>query len=81
MRKIYPLVLFLVFASVLYTYSQTSNGYEINGKVTDTDGNPLTGASVTIAGTYTGIQTGADGFYILTGLKGGDYLISFSFIG
>ena len=81
MRKIYPLVLFLVLASVFYTYSQTSNGYAIKGKVMDIDGNPLTGASVTIAGTYTGTQTSVDGIYLLTGLKGGVYLISFSFIG
>ncbi len=50
-------------------------------KVTEINGDPLAGAGVTIAGTYIGVQTGADGNYSFTGLKAGNYIVRFSFIG
>jgi len=49
--------------------------------VTDANGIPLVGASVIIDGTYNGVQTDEDGNYLLTGLKGGDCLVRYSFIG
>jgi iron complex outermembrane receptor protein len=79
--KRYILLLFIILASGFLTYSQAINGYEIKGKVTDIDGNQLVGASVTIEGTFTGVQTGIEGTYNFKGLKGGEYTFRFSFIG
>ena len=49
--------------------------------MTDTEGNALAVASVSVVGTFTGVQTGADGNYWFNGLKEGEYTIRFSFIG
>ena len=57
------------------------NGPVIRGKVTDISGNALAGASVTIADSFIGVHTDSDGTYVITGLKDGDYILSFSFIG
>ncbi|WP_126177087.1 TonB-dependent receptor [Tsuneonella rigui] len=53
----------------------------IEGTVTDADGNPLSGATVTITDTRTGaardITTGADGRFVATGLvTGGPYTVA-----
>ena len=53
----------------------------IEGTVTDVDGNPLSGATVTITDTRTGaareITTGADGRFVATGLvTGGPYTVA-----
>jgi iron complex outermembrane receptor protein len=53
----------------------------IRGRITDTDGNPLAGASVAIENTYLGTHTDASGNYSFTGLKKGVYRLTYSFIG
>jgi iron complex outermembrane receptor protein len=57
------------------------SGAVIRGKVMDMSGNALAGASVTVANSFIGVHTGSDGTYVITGLKDGDYILSFSFIG
>jgi len=57
------------------------NGSVIRGKVMDISGNALTGASVTVTDSFIGVHTNSDGTYVITGLKDGTYLLSFSFIG
>ena len=57
------------------------SGPVIRGKVTDISGNALAGAGVTVADSFIGIHTNSDGTYVITGLKNGDYKLSFSFIG
>jgi iron complex outermembrane recepter protein len=81
MRKESILLIILILISVLIAFPQTLNAQSLKGKVTDTDGNPLAGASVAIAGTFKGVQTSADGIYQFTDLEKGNYLIRFSFIG
>ena len=49
--------------------------------MTDTYGVPLAGASVIIDGSFKGVSTGVDGSYLFTGLKKGNYLVRYSFIG
>ena len=75
------LILFLIFASVRGLGQAHAEGYTIKGKVTDANGIPLVGASVIIDGTFKGVNTGVDGYYLFTGLKEGNYLVRFSFIG
>jgi len=53
----------------------------IRGKVTDPEGNPLPGASVSVPGTFLGAVTGADGTYVIEGLKEGIHKVRFSFVG
>jgi iron complex outermembrane receptor protein len=79
--KRYLLLLLMILASGFSAYSQTINGYEIKGKVTDINGSPLVGASVTIAGTFTGVRTGVNGIYSIAGFDGGEYTVRFSFVG
>jgi iron complex outermembrane receptor protein len=81
MMKSYLSLLFIISISVFHAYAQSGNSYILKGKVTDIEGNPLAGASVAIAGTFTGVQTDADGAYQFDGLKGGEHTIRFSFIG
>ncbi|MDQ1296973.1 MAG: iron complex outerrane recepter protein, partial [Bacteroidota bacterium] len=51
------------------------------GRVTDTSGNYLSGAGITIENTFLGVYTNADGTYLFQGLKDGVYTLRFSFIG
>lgn len=51
----------------------------VQGKVTDTDGLPVTGVSVTVSGTQNGTNTDYDGNYKITVLKG--QTLCFSFVG
>ena len=53
----------------------------IRGRVTDSDGKSLAGASVTIENTYLGTHTDTEGNYIFPGLKNGDFTLTFSFVG
>ena len=55
-------------------------GFSINGTVTDTDGNPLPGASVVVKGTTQGTVTGANGTYSLS-VPDGNAVLVFSFVG
>ena len=81
MGKIIFHILLILSVSVFDLNGAQAEGYTIKGRVTDTNGNPLVGAAVIIDGTYNGVQTDSDGNYLLTGLKGGDCLVRYSFIG
>jgi iron complex outermembrane receptor protein len=81
MKKDYFLLIIAISTAIFLAGLESLNGQSLRGKVTDTGGNPLPGASVTIANTFKGVQTGADGTYFFTDLERGDYLIRFSFIG
>jgi iron complex outermembrane recepter protein len=79
--KNYFSFLFIVCFSILPVGREALNGQSLKGKVTNLGGAPLAGASIAIAGTYYGVQTGADGTYALSAMKPGNYSIRFSFIG
>jgi iron complex outermembrane recepter protein len=79
-RRFFCVVLISVLMSAGIAVSQV-NGPVIKGKVTDMSGKALAGAAVTIANSSVGAHTGSDGTYIISGLKEGDYTLSFSFIG
>ena len=57
------------------------NGPVINGKVTDINGSPLAGASITIENTILGVHSDQNGDFTLLVFRGGNYVIHFSFIG
>jgi iron complex outermembrane receptor protein len=58
-----------------------NNGSVIKGRVTDLNGNPLTGAGIIIENTFLGTHSDEDGLYIFRRLEDGNYTLRFSFIG
>lgn len=70
-----------VFAAILLQFPVTLSGQSLSGRVTDPDGNPLPGASVSITGTYVGVHTKSDGTYLINGLPEGFHQVRFSFTG
>lgn len=81
MKKNCFLSIFIVilFCS-LPLYGQKSRG-SITGKVTDSSGIALPGASVIIEDIVTGVATGNDGHYELKNIKYGSYNLRYSFTG
>jgi iron complex outermembrane receptor protein len=80
MRDKFVLLLTGLFLLTFFSV-YAGEGYSLKGRVTDTNGNPLAGTSVTIVGTFRGVLTDQDGIYSLTKLMAGEYQIRFSFIG
>ncbi len=63
LRRSMGLLIFLMFLS-LFSFSQ--NNFKVTGKVTDENGKPVPGATVTVKGTTIGTATVADGSLALT---------------
>ena len=72
--------LFFSFIATCATFAQQST-YHISGRVTDTTGDPLPGATISIKGKGTGAVTTADGSYTLQLPGMGTYLITASYVG
>ena len=70
----------LVLAFVFHAGIQAQETLTINGKVLDTDGNPIPGASVSIKGAIIGTTTDFEGDYTLRNVPKGT-VVQYSFIG
>ena len=81
MRKIFYFIIFAFLHSITQANAFQENGLVLKGKVTDLNGSPLAGASISIENTILGIHSDKDGNFALNILKGGIYTVSFSFIG
>jgi iron complex outermembrane receptor protein len=81
MRKLFCVFVFSWIAWISNGTGIPADGSVIKGKVTDNNGNALTGATITIENTFLGTHTDASGEYYLTGLKDRIYLLRVSFIG
>ena len=81
MRKFLWVLLIAFFHGVLTVKAVQGNASVIRGRVTDVSGKNLAGAIVTVENTFIGIHTAFDGTYSITGLKDGNYILTFSFIG
>ncbi|MGB5434847.1 MAG: TonB-dependent receptor [Maribacter sp.] len=68
----------LFFLSLLASYAQ--DGITVSGTVSDTEGQPLPGASVVVKGTTTGTQTDFDGNFTLDKIPS-DGILSVSYLG
>lgn len=66
-----------VFFAVPISFAQSA----INGKITDANGEALTGAKVLIENTFKGCISDNEGNYQLTNLKDGNYSLTVSFLG
>jgi len=81
MRRLIGLFIFLSIHTLsLFAAFQTDSPV-IHGKVTDADGTPLPGATLTVENTFLGVQAGADGIYSITVPKDGQYVLQISFLG
>ncbi len=70
----------MLLALPLLAFSQVR--YTVKGKVSDSDGQPLIGATVNLGGTLQGASTDIDGNYMLSGaVKEGPYSLVFSYLG
>lgn len=76
MKKSLILATIMLLVSALFASAQT----QIKGKVLDSDGTPVAGASVMVPGTQTGTSTGFDGTFSLT-VGANDKVIEVSFLG
>ncbi len=64
-----------------WLFASTNVSYQIKGKVTDENGNPLAGASVMLDNSLYGSNTDASGYYSIPKVKSGVYTLSVSFVG
>lgn len=84
MKKFYLFALAALCTAMAFSQGVTTSG--LGGKITDTSGEPLIGASVvaihTPSGTKYGAATDFDGFYRISGMRiGGPYTITISYVG
>jgi iron complex outermembrane receptor protein len=68
-------------AAALLLSSSAFAQYQVSGKVTDEDGQTLTGAIVQFKGQKRGVSTNSDGQYTLRNLSNGEYELVFQFFG
>ncbi len=71
----------LLLLSLLLPLAVMSQTASISGKMTDSKGEPLPGATVQIEGTTVGTITDIDGIYILGDLEPGTYMIAYTYVG
>jgi iron complex outermembrane receptor protein len=81
MRRLICFIVFVGLHTVIHAIALQNAGSVIRGKVSDMNGSPLPGASITIENTFLGVNTDSKGSYSLPLLKDGDYKFRFSFIG
>ena len=60
--------------------SQQKAKHSVTGLVTDPDGNPVVGATVSVKGTTNGVATDIEGRYVLNNISAGD-IIEYRYIG
>ena len=74
----YLIMLILLFSAEL-VFCQTSG--KLSGRVTDKDGNPLTGANIIVEGTGAGAAADVDGYYSIINIRAGSYSVRFRYLG
>ncbi len=67
-------------AVILVKEEKEAPRIEVTGKVTDSEGKPLPGATVLIKGTYKGVTTDSDGNYKIT-IPNSKTILAFSYVG
>lgn len=82
MKKIALLLLLQLMGVWLFAGQiESIETFHISGRITDENGSPLVGATVTIENSLQGTTSSLDGSYLIKKLKSGVYTISVSFIG
>ncbi len=79
---ILTVVFFFVFANLHPAVAQDDQTGTLRGIITDSEtGDPLIGVNLMVTGTYLGASTDEDGFYMISGVKPGEYTLEISYIG
>ena len=83
-KRLFSVLLFLLISVVMFGQGATTSG--INGRIVDSKGQPLPGATIIAvhvpSGTQYGALTNPEGFYTIQGMRpGGPYKIDVSFVG
>ena len=79
------LFIIILSAGCLFAFStcaqKNSNRFSLSGKISDTSGAPLSGASIYIADLKKGIVADADGNFQIKNIPSGNYLVEIKYIG
>lgn len=81
MRKQFKMTVSLVCFLLLSVSALLAQTGTISGKVTDLDGNPMSGSNVQVVGTDLGAAAANDGSYTISNVPAGSYRLAASFIG
>jgi iron complex outermembrane recepter protein len=81
MKRLFCFFLLTGLTFIVRATDQEGTVPVIRGRVTDTVGNPLHGATVTIQNTFLGSHTDTAGYYSFKNLKKGTYILRASFVG
>jgi len=81
MRK--KIVLSLLALTTIFTMAEAfqEKGCQVSGRISDSHGDPLAGAAITVINTLSGTYSGADGNYLVRLNTPGHYRIRYSFTG
>jgi Fe(3+) dicitrate transport protein len=66
---------------VLLSLTSSAQLGSISGQITSESNDALPGATVVLLGTVRGVETNGKGYYVLKGLKAGQYTVKISFVG
>lgn len=78
MGRKYSLRLLQLFAALLFTFLVQAQTRQITGRVTNEEGLPMEGVSVTVKGKSVGTQTSADGRFVLQAATGDVIVFSYT---
>lgn len=81
MRNFFTQKLTVAFVIFLASTALSAQNASITGKITDSNGGTLPGATVLLGGTTIGTISDIDGIYLLSGISPGTYSLTYSFIG
>lgn len=81
MKRFYVLLLLQFFGVFAFANLSDFGGFSVGGKITDSNGNPLVGATVLVENTLLGVSSGKDGSFLISRLKSGNYILMVSYMG
>ena len=81
MKRFYVLLLLQFFGVFAFANLSDFGGFSIGGRIADSNGNPLVGATVVVDNTLLGVSSGKDGSFVINRLKSGNYTLVVSYMG
>lgn len=81
MKRFYVLLLLQFFGVFVFANLLDFGGFSVGGKIADSNGNPLVGATVVVENTLLGVSSGKDGSFVVNHLKSGNYTLVVSYMG
>lgn len=81
MKRFYVLLLLQFFGVFAFANLSDFGGFTVGGRITDSNGNPLVGATLLVENTLLGVSSGKDGSFVINRLKSGNYTLVVSYMG